>query len=60
MTKTIYTRADGTPIEQPEPPGAGATIDQRIGYLRELMDFHDEVRDVASDAFAKAFAATPR
>lgn len=51
----ILTRADGTPIDRPEPLPENPSIDEQIAYLRAKNAYHDEVTDVANAAFIDAF-----
>lgn len=54
MTAAILTDAQGRPFERPESPGANATLEQRLAYLRAVWAFNDAVSDCANTAFSKA------
>lgn len=56
----ILTRANGTPIERPEPLAADATLEEKITWLRAFHAHRDEVADVANEAFVKGFTAALR
>jgi len=55
--KTILTDADGVPVEAPEPPPPGASIEEKIAYIRARHAHTDRLTDLANGAFDKAFRA---
>lgn len=48
----IYTDDSGRPFEAPEPPGPGATLEERLAYIRARNAYRDTVVDRANRAFA--------
>ncbi len=60
MASVILTRADGTPIDRPEPPPKGCSVEKSIAYMRAMWSFHDEVADVANAAFVSEFRKKSR
>ncbi len=54
-TNAILTDGKGRPIEYPDPPPAGATIEEFITWLRARAAYQDRIHDVANRAFARVF-----
>ena len=52
---TIYTDANGRPIERPEPPPIGASIEDKIAYMRAKAAWNDKISSTANAAFVAAF-----
>jgi hypothetical protein len=51
----VLTDAAGRPIAPPERPRPGASIEERIAYIRAFHAYRDTVAGCASEAFAVAF-----
>lgn len=51
----ILTDERGVPFTRPDPPSAGATIDEKIAHMRAVHAHNDRVADCANKAFARAF-----
>jgi hypothetical protein len=51
----IHTDAKGKPFERPEPPPDGASIEDKIAYMRAKCAYNDAITDCANKAFAKGF-----
>lgn len=55
MMSMIYTDAKGRPFEKPEPPPAGAPIEDSIAWLRAYHAYKDAIADCANKAFVEGF-----
>jgi hypothetical protein len=55
MMRAILTDGRGRPIERPESPAPGATLEDCLAYIRAVHAYNDQVADLANGAFDVAF-----
>lgn len=60
MDDAILTDEHGRPISRPEKPPEGASIDERMAYVRALHAYNDRATDVANRAFDATFRRAVR
>lgn len=51
----ILTDEHGRPFERPVPPPDGASLDDKVAYMRRLWAYNDAVSDCANRAFDETF-----
>lgn len=55
MKELILTDGRGVPIERPNLPLPGSSIEEKISYLRGVAAWFDRINDTAHTAFDRRF-----